>query len=155
MYKLSALSFVLIITLLINACSTAPLTREDEIALTIDSAVEAVENRSASDFSEFIDPNYLDAKGLKKSSLIKMVRLYFFRNKKIFLLTKLKEIEFLTENKALVTLHVAMAGSHISGIIALTNLRASVHRFDLVLVKHENWLLRSASWRSASIVDMQ
>ena len=154
MMRLCALSLVLSLTLLLTACSTEPLSREDEIALTIDSAIEAAENRSTGDFSELIDPNYLDRKGLNKSQLIKLIRLYFFRNKKIFLFTKLKDIEFPAENKARVTLHVAMAGSPISGIIALTHLRASVHRFDLVLVKREDWLLHSATWRPAAIGDL-
>ncbi len=104
--------------------------------MRIDSTIETAENSRASDFSEFIDPNYLDGKGLNKSQLIKLVRLYFFRNKKIFLFSKIEEIEFPAEKKALFTLHVAMAGSPISGITALTSLRASMHRFDLELDKN-------------------
>jgi hypothetical protein len=108
-----------------------------------------MENRRTSDFSELIDPNYLVGKGLNKSQLVTLVWLYLFRYKKIFLFTKLGDIEFPVENKALVTLHVAMAGSPALGIIALVSLRANMHRFFW------NWLLRSASWRSASIDDMQ
>ncbi|MFT4606429.1 MAG: hypothetical protein ACI823_001113 [Chitinophagales bacterium] len=154
MIRLFALPLVLSLTLLFNACSTDPLSREDEIALMIDWTIEAAENRRASDFSELIDPNFLDVKGLNKSQLIKLVRLYFFRNKKIFLFTKLGEIEFPAENKAHVTVHVAMAGSPISGITALTSLRASIHRFDLELVKRDEWRLQSASWRPASLGDL-
>jgi hypothetical protein len=154
MIKLTTLSLALSVTLLISACSTEPLSREEQIALTINVAIEAAENRNASDFSDLIDNNYLDQKELNKSQLIKSVGLYFFRNKKIFLFRKIGAIEFTAENEALVTLHVAMAGSAISGITALTSLRASVHRFDLELIKRDKWLLRSASWRRASIGDL-
>lgn len=154
-FKYTALSLILSLTLLLQACSDEVLSREDEIALTIDAAIEAAENRSISDFSDLIDENYLDEKGFKKNQLIKLIGLYFFRNKKIFLFGKLGEIEFPAENEALITLHVAMAGSAISDITALTSLRASMHQFDLELIKRDEWLLRSATWHPASIGDMQ
>ena len=149
------LVLALSLTFLINACSDQKLSREDEIELTISTAIEAAEDRSTSDFSELVDERYLDPKGLNKTQLIKLVRLYFFRHKKIFLMSKIGEIEFPAENEALVTLHVAMAGSAISDITALTSLRASMHRFDLELIKQDKWLLRSATWFPASIGDMQ
>jgi hypothetical protein len=155
MIKVTTLAFALSFTLLLNACSNEKLSREDEIELTISAAIEAAEDRSASDFSELVDEKYLDEKALNKTQLVKLVRLYFFRHKSIYLFSKLGEIDFPAENEALVTLHVAMAGSAISEITALSSLRASMHRFDLELIKHDKWLLRSATWHPASIGDMQ
>jgi hypothetical protein len=148
-------TLLLILSLLLNACSSQPLSREDETALTIDTAIEAAEDRSTSDMAELVDERYLDPKGLNKSQLTKLVRLYFFRHKSIYLFSKLGEIEFPAKNEAFVTLHVAMAGSVISDITALSSLRASMHRFDLELIKHDQWLLRSATWHPASIADLQ
>lgn len=142
-------------TLLLNACTNERLSREDEIELMIATAIEAAEDRSSSELSELVDEAYLDQKGFNKIQLIKLVRLYFFRHKNIYLLSKLGTIDFPAENEATVTLHVAMAASAISNITALTSLRASMHRFDLELIKQESWLLRSATWRPASIGDMQ
>ena len=154
MIRVSVLSLALGFTLILNACSNEKLSREGEIEFTIAAAIEAAENRSASDLSELVDKSYLDEKTLNKTQLIKLVRLYFFRHKNIYLLSKLGAIEFPAENEALVTLHVAMAGSAISDITALSSLRASMHRFDLELIKDHKWLLRSATWHPASIRDM-
>ena len=155
MIRSTILTLILSFTLLLNACSNEELSREAKIELTIAAAIEAAEDRSASDMSALVDERYLDLKGLNKAQLIKLVRLYFFRHKNIYLFSKLGEIDFPAQNKALVTLHVAMAGSAISDITALSSLRASMHRFDLELIKDDKWLLRSATWQPASIADLQ
>ncbi len=143
------------IVFLLIGCSDEKLSREDEIKQFIESGIEAAENRSSSDLAELIDENYLDDKALNKMQLTRLVRLYFFRHKNIYLFTKIDEIEFLTENEALVTLHVAMAGSVISGVSALSSLRAETLKFELELIKRDEWLLRRAKWQRAGIEEMQ
>lgn len=148
-------SGVLCMALLLVACSDGELTKEDEIKLFIETGVKAAENRSSSDLAELFDDKYLDDKGLNKVQLSKLARLYFFRHKSIYLFTKLDEIEFLAENEALVTLHVAMAGTAISDVTALPRLRAEIVKFELELIRQDEWLLRRASWQRASLGDMQ
>ncbi|MEE8366496.1 MAG: hypothetical protein V3R76_11960 [Gammaproteobacteria bacterium] len=146
---------ILCITLLFQACSNDELSREDQIKLYIESGIKASENRSISDLAELIDENYLDQKGLNKERLTKLVRLYFFRHKNIYLFTKLDGIEFLADNEALVTLRVAMAGSVISDPSRLSSLRAKIYKFELELVKEDAWLLKRAKWQDASLSDMK
>jgi len=146
---------ILGIAILANACSDDELSKEDEIKQYIESGVEAAEDRSANDLSELVDEGYLDEKSLDKTQLTKLLRLYFFRHKNIYLFTKIDEIDFLAENEALVTLHVAMAGSVISDVNALTSLRAKIYQFELYLVKQEEWLLQQAKWQAASTGDLQ
>jgi hypothetical protein len=140
---------------MLGACSDKPLSREEQVKQFIDKGINAAEDRSHRDLGELIDEGYLDQKGLNKTQLIKLSKLYFFRHKNIFLFTKIDEIDFVTENEAAVSLHVAMAGSTISSASALLNLRARIYRFELELVKKDGWLLRDASWSPASMTDMQ
>lgn len=155
MFKLVALPFVLCFTLLLNACSSEPTSPEDQIKATIAAAIDAAENRSASDLSDLIDTRYLDQKGLNKTQLIKLAKLYFFRHKSIYLFSKIGDIDFPAENKAFVTLHVAMAGSAISDVSALTGLQARLYRFEIELIKEDDWLLRKATWRRASMSEIE
>ena len=155
MTKKGAVLGILCITFFLQACSGSAISREDEIKQYIETGVKAAENRSSSDLAELIDESYLDQKGLNKKELTKLVRLYFFRHKNIYLFTKLDGIDFLSENEAIVTLRVAMAGSVISDVNALTSLRAKIYQFELQLVKDEEWLLHHAKWQSASMGDMQ
>lgn len=143
------------ICLLLLACSDKPTTPEDEIRLYLKKGVEAAENREHGDLTDLIDDGYLDQKGVDKSRIATLLRAYFFRHKNIYLFTKIRDISFPTDNEAEVILHVAMAGSVISGASALASLRARMYRFELQLVKQDEWLLRSANWQPADMVDMQ
>ena len=143
------------LAIVLNACSDAELSREDEIKLYIESGIEAAESRSSGDLAELIDESYLDDKGLNKTQLTKLLRLYFIKHKNIYLFSKLDTIEFPSANEAIVTLRIAMAGSVISDVNALSSLRARIYQFELSLVKDEEWLLRQARWHDASLSDMQ
>ena len=140
---------------LASACSDKPLSREEQVRQFVDIGVKAAESRSHRDLGELIDESYRDQKALTKTQLIKLIKLYFFRHKNIFLFTKINDIDFVTEDEATVSLHVAMAGSVISDASALLSLRAQIYRFELELVKKDGWLLREASWFPASMADMQ
>ena len=153
--NISKTLFVYSICLLLLACSNKPSTPEDEIRLYLKKGVEAAENRDHGDLSDLIDDAYLDHKGIDKSHISTLLRAYFFRHKNIYLFTKIREISFPTDNEAEVILNVAMAGSVISDASTLASLRARMYRFELHLVKQDEWLLRSATWQIANMADMQ
>ena len=143
------------LVIFITACSDKPLTREEQIRQFIEAGVNAAENRDHNDLAEMIDDEYQDQKALTRTQLVKLIKLYFFRHKNIYLFTKINEIDFPAEDEASVDLHVAMAGSVISDTSALLNLRAKIYRFELELIKRDDWQLREASWYPASMADMQ
>lgn len=146
---------ILLLATLVPACSDDPLSKEDQIRRYIDTGVAAAEDRSHRDLVELIDDGYSDQKAMDKTRIGKLLQAYFFRHKNIYLLTKIREISFPSEDEANVSLYVAMTGSVISDINALSSLRARIYRFELQLVKDESWLLREASWQVANMSDMQ
>lgn len=127
---------------------------EDQIREFIEAGVTAAETRSSSDLGEMIHGSYLDQQGYNKKQLTGLLRAYFFRHKNIHLFSRVDEIELLGDNQAEVRLYVAMAGSVISDIDAISSLRARLYRFDLRLIKDDEWQLQYASWQPASIVDL-
>jgi len=132
------LSGVLVcLTFFILSCSDKALSPEDEIRLYIATAVEAAENRSAADVAELVHQNYRGQRNLDRNQLEKLLRLYFFRHKNIFLFTKNVEINMLSDSEATVSLNVAMAGSVISSVSMLSSLRARIYKFELELVKQD------------------
>ncbi|UCH38936.1 MAG: hypothetical protein JSU67_12285 [Gammaproteobacteria bacterium] len=141
--------------MLLQACSGTDVSPEDEIRAFIDSAVEAAEARNSSDLANMIHGAYQDQKGYNKKQLSSLLRAYFFRHKNIHLLARIGDIELLGDNRAQVRMHVAMAGSLIADIDALSALRAQIYAFDMTLVKQDEWLVQHASWRPASIADLQ
>lgn len=142
--------FTTVLLMALVGCSDRDLSPEDEIRQYIENGVNAAENRSHRDLADLIDASYRDEKGNNKQKITQLARAYFFRHKNIYLFTKLDDIKFLTDNEAEVTLHVAMAGTEISDINLLSNLRARVYRFELELIKEESWLLKKARWQPAN-----
>ena len=145
----------LLLSLVLAACSSDTLTPQDEIRQFIDQGIEAAESRSAGDLAELIHDNYHDEKKLDKLQLKKLAQLYFFRHKNIFLFSKIREIKLHSSTQASVTLHVAMAGSVIADASMLSSLRARVYRFELELVKQDNWLLQQAAWQPADLAELE
>jgi hypothetical protein len=137
------------------ACNGGTDSPEDEIRNFIASAVEAAERRSSDDLSDMIHDSYLGQSGYNKQRIEGMLRLYFLRHKNIHLFTRIGEIELLGDNQATASLHLAMAGSVISDIDAVSALRARIYGFELRLVKQDEWLLQHASWKPASLVDLE
>ena len=146
---------LLSLVILMAGCSDKPLTEEEQVRQFIEAGVGAAEDRNHSDLADMIDDSYQDQKAFSKSQLVKLIKLYFFRHKNIYLFTKINEIDFPAEDEASVDIHVAMAGSVISDASALLNLRAKIYRFELELIKRDDWQLRQASWYPASMSDMQ
>ena len=141
--------------LLLQACSETVNSPEDEIRQFVKSGVEAAENRKLDDLSDLIHDNYLDQKGYNKKRLGGLLRAYFFRHKELYLFTKIEEIDLLTENEAIVRLYVAMAGSVISDVDAISSLRVQIYQFELRLIKEDDWLLHHASWKPASALEIE
>ena len=141
---------ITLILLLALGCSDDGST-EDQIRQWIDSAVQAAENRSVDDLGELMHTGFIDQKGNNRKQLAKLLRVYFFRHKNIHLFTRIDSIEMLSNNQASVNLHVAMAGTVISDVSALSSLSARIYRFELQLIKRDDWLLRHASWEPSSL----
>jgi hypothetical protein len=139
----------------VQACDDSPNSPEDEIRQFIEAGVDAAEERSLDDLAVLVDDNYLDAKAYNKKQLGSLLSVYFFRHRNIHLFTRINEIELLNENQASVRLQVAMAGSEILDVSALSTLRAQIFSFELQLIRQEAWLLQSASWSPASIADFE
>jgi hypothetical protein len=139
-----------LILVLAQACSDDG-SAEDQIRHLIGNAVQAAEDRSVDGLSELMHADFIDQQGNNRKQLSKLLRVYFFRHKNIHLFTRVDSIEILSDNQASVSLHVAMAGTVISDVDALSSLSARIYRFELQLVKQDDWLLRHASWEPASI----
>lgn len=149
--KLRFRILLLLPILLLQACSSDGDTPEAQIERFIDNAAQAAEARSVDGLVELLHRDFIDQRGNNGQQLGRLLRAYFFRHKHIHLFTRIDDIEILTDNQASVSLHVAMAGTVISDITALASLRARIYRFELQMVREDDWLLRHASWTAANM----
>ena len=155
MKSFSQVLCLLWVVILTQSCSDSDISPQDEIRAYIDSGVNAAESRNTDALAELMHGDYSDQKSYNKKQLTGLLRGYFFRHKNIHLFTKIDAIELLTENEAIVRMHVAMAGSAISDVDALSSLRARIYRFELQLTRQDEWLLRHAFWEPASMNNLK
>ena len=153
MRKIIKSFFIFSLCFFLFACS-GDISKEDQVRQFIDTAKNAAENRSYVDLAQLIHKEYADHKAMDKSQLVSFTGRYFLTHKNIHLFTKIDEMVFYSENKVKVTLYAAMAGNVISDVSVLLSLRAKVYKFELQLVKEDQWLLQLADWQQSSVKEM-
>ncbi len=146
--------YLLLLATLLTACSDELSTPENEIREYIQTAELAAENREISSLAELIDNSYIDQKKLDKPQLLNLLRAYFFRHKNIHLITRIESVDIQPDNRAFVVLYAAMTASAVHSASELGALRARVYRFEMQLIKNNQWRLQQASWKIANIRDM-
>lgn len=138
----------------LQACSGNETSKEEQIRLYINEVKTSAEKRSYTEIGMKVHSNYSDYKGLNKSQLIGLSGRYFLLHNNIHLFVKIDEMVFHSKNKAKVILYVAMAGNVISDASMLSSLRAKIYKFELHLIKEDEWLLQLADWQRSTLKDM-
>ncbi len=141
---------LLSLALLVSSCSQDDDSPEAQIRRFIAAGIEAAEDRDSDALREMLHLSYRDARGYDRKQLAGLLRVYFLRHKNIHLFSKIDSIDLVNDGQATVNMHVAMAGSIISDVDALTSLRAQIYRFELELIKQPEWQLQHARWAPAS-----
>ncbi|MCP4040884.1 MAG: hypothetical protein GY731_02860 [Gammaproteobacteria bacterium] len=123
---------------------------EAQLTRFVASGRVAAEARSIESIGELVSDDYRDEAGRDKRALLRLTTIYFLRNKNIHLLTRIRNINSTEEDRAGLTVFVAMAGTPVVDAKALLNIRADLFRFDFRLRKEEgDWQLTGAAWRPA------
>ncbi len=120
-----------------------PYNPEDELREWVSRGEAAAEDKDRGRLLEMISEDYADGRGNDHESIGDLLRVYFFRQQSIALLTSIDEITLMGDTAALVNVTVGMAGTG-SGIIGLD---ADAYRFEFELEKPDDeWKLIGARY---------
>jgi len=135
---------ILSLTLLfLAACGGDADDPEGELREWVARGEAAAEEKDRGGLLDMISPDYADARGNDRESIGDMLRLYFFRQQSIALLTSVDDISLMDDTAALVNVTVGMAGTG-SGALGLN---ADAYRFEFELEKPDDeWILIGARW---------
>ena len=137
---LCTVTFVLVT---MASCSEPPSEPEEELRAWVAAGVKAAENKERRDLVGLISDAYADARGNERSDIENLLRVYFLRQNKIGLLTKIEEITVYGDTAAKLAMTVGMAGTN-DGVLGFS---ADAYRFELELEKDGNdWQLIAARW---------
>jgi hypothetical protein len=148
---------VLLLALLFVACRGEPDTPEAQIRALVARAQSAAEEKNLATLRGMISERYADAMSNDKRALSGVVAYHLMRNRSIYLLAQVGQIDFPEVGRAEAVVYLAMAARPIASVAALGGLRADIYRFDLHLAEEtpRDWKLREAQWRPAELDDLK
>jgi calcineurin-like phosphoesterase len=133
--------------LLLAACgspdSSVGASPEDAIRDWVARGEAAAEEKDRGALLEMISEDYADGRGNDHEQIGDMLRVYFFRQQSVALLTSIDDITMMGDTAASVRLTVGMAGTRESSI----GVNANAYNFEFELEKpDEDWMLIGARW---------
>lgn len=124
-----------------TACGGPATGPEEQVRNWLRQGQEAAEAKERRALMRMISPAYADARGNSRDSLENLLRIYFLRQQKIALVTRIEEVTVIGGTAAKVSLTAAMAGTN-DGTMGFS---ADVYHFTFEL-EHDgdDWLLIAA-----------
>jgi len=125
------------------ACGGAESDPEAAVRAWVADAEAAAEEKDRRDLLGMISERYADSRGNDHERIGDMLRMFFFRQQSIALLTGIDEISLMGDSAALVQLTVGMAGTNNSAL----GISADAYQFEFELeVIDDDWMLIGARW---------
>jgi len=134
---------ILIATLATAGCGAPEGSTEDALREWVTRGELAAEGKDRGELLDMISADYTDARGNDREEISDLLRLYFFRQQSIALLTSIDDIAVTGDSAAMIRLTVGMAGTNSSAI----GLSADAYKFEFELERaDDDWLLIGARW---------
>ena len=132
-----------IVCLVLAGCGAAESDPEAALRAWVEGAENAAENKDRPGLLSMISENYVDSRGNDHESIGGLLRLYFFRQESVALITSIGNISLMGDSAALVQLTVGMAGTNDSPL----GVSADAYEFEFELeVMDDDWMLIGARW---------
>lgn len=127
----------------LGACGGPVEGPEEALRTWVRQGEAFAEVRDRGELVDMISPNYTDARGNSRDDIENLFRLYFLRQQKVALITRIEEIEVYGGSAAKLVLSVGMAGKNSSAFGFSADAFEFEMEFELV---DDDWLLTSARW---------
>jgi hypothetical protein len=143
------LLIILLSCLILVSCSSDPASPEQQVRNSLLAMEIAAQERSTSNFMNYISDDYYDLQGNNKDALKRLVRLLFLRNQKINVFTVVRSLE-IKYGLARVEISAAMTSREVDLSQEKNRLKADTQRFTITLTPNKNndvWLVHKADWQ--------
>ena len=137
------LLFAVLVYVSLSACGGPTEGPEEAIRSWVRQGHEAAEAKDRRALVDLISPAYTDARGNSRDDIENMFRLYFLRQQKVALISRIEELEVYGDTAAMLVLSVGMAGTN-DNVLGFS---ADAYRFRMEFeLQDDEWLLTSARW---------
>ena len=130
-------------SLLLVACGAPAGSPEEALREWLARGEVAAEEKDRGELLDMISEDYADTRGNDRERVGDLLRVYFFRQHSIALLTNIDDISITGETAAIINLTIGMAGTNSSAL----GITADAYHFEFELENTDDeWLLIGASW---------
>lgn len=138
-----------------GACSERPLSAEEQLRGLLSKAEADLEARDLDAAMASVAPTYEDSAGRDYRALRTLLFGYLLRHKSIHILSKIDQIELVSDTQARLVVFAGLAGSAQEAETVLSGWRGELLRLRLQFEKSREgeWYLHSAQWRRATPQD--
>ena len=127
----------------VYGCGAEPDSPEVAVRAWLESAEAAAGARDRGALLGLVSDAYADGRGNDKEDIGNILRVYFFRQQNVSLMTRIEELRLQGATAAHVSLFVGMAGTTNTAL----GLRADAYNFELELASEDgDWRLIGARW---------
>lgn len=141
--------------LLLSACKTPELDKNQQLIALIKAMETAIENKHVDDFMATLDTSITSDNGWGKKDIERLIRLRLMGRTSVHIHPQLKELNWQNEgsDEAQVVIVVAMAGTAFS-LSDLARINADLIRFNVTFTRHDkDYLVSRVSWQPARPLD--
>ena len=141
--EMARISIISMACLILAACGAPESDPEAALRIWVDEAELAAEEKDRGKLLSMISENYADSRGNDHGGIGDLLRVYFFRQNSVALITGIEEISLMGDSAALIQLSVGMAGTNNSPL----GVSADAYEFELELeILDDDWMLIGARW---------
>jgi len=127
----------------LSACGGPAEGPEEAIRSWVSQGQELAEAKDRRGLVDMISPTYTDGRGNSRDDIENIFRIYFLRQNKVALITRIEELNVYADSAAELVLSVGMAGTN-DGAFGFS---ADAFRFEMEFeLDDDEWLLTSARW---------
>ncbi len=145
---------ILSLFLLLLGCGQAPLSKEQQLRQDLAQMEVLAEGKKTSELMAYFDESFRPDNGWSQKDIQRMLHFRFMKHKSVHITQVLKETEWLSDNEVRVEVAAALGGTPISDISAISEARAQLMKFDVVLQRHDDhFKIKSVKWQHAYPTD--
>lgn len=145
---------ILCIVMVIPACGGEPKSKALQLQADLDQMEVLAEAKKTSDLMNFFHDNFKPDGGWSKKDIQRMLHFRFLKHKTVHISKVVKDIQWRSDNEVSAQVVAALAGSPITDLTTLTEARAQLMKFDVLLIREdEHFLIRSVKWSHAYPTD--
>ena len=146
--------YAFLIVLILCSCNGEKLSKEQLLRQSIAEIESRFESRKLSQVVEYVDEGYADQQGRNLKDVKRVIQLQIMRHQTLFIVSQIKNIQWIGENQAQVEITAAMTGRDVKDVSLLKSIRADKVSFDVRFVRqNDKFVVSSAAWRHAYPAD--